>query len=209
MNGESISHKPDRDWLDYVEFVVEIVALAFLIAYTVYAGLQWCEMRKSTKTAQETLVRSQRPWLVNDGPATYEIGQYFKEQDLTGVTFTFQVKNFGPSPGLGVGEGIQPSIRTSGDTHEFDDARKKACQVADGMVSVSSQTIFPQQTISYSNSEFISNLGNRKVVLFYGCIAYRDQFDTKHTTHHTTFCLFGPIAEPHSLGGCGINEEAD
>jgi hypothetical protein len=191
---------------------------AFIAAciYAYLAGGQLKQMRIATTaatmsadTARDTLVRSQRPWLVNDGPATYKVGDVYKDQDMAGVTFSFQIKNFGPAPALDAGFGLQPFIRTAGDMHDFDNARKQACQLADGVINVSSQTIFPQQTVNYTTGGFIPSFGKVQVVLFYGCIAYRDQFDTGHTTHHTTFCVFGPIKEPHSLALCGVNEIAN
>ncbi len=205
-----------RDRLERWKFRVEVTTAIIIAIYTGIAAWQLCEMRKATRaatksadTAQDTLIRSQRPWLVNDGPATYKVGSVYKAQDSAGVNFSFSVKNLGPSPALDAGFGVQPFVRTSGDTRDFEGARKQACQLADGVVNVNSQTIFPQQIVDYGTGGFIPNFSKVRTVLFYGCIAYRDQFDTKHTTHHTTFCVVGPIKEPHSLGLCGINEIAD
>lgn len=215
-NQDDGPRQEKRDRLERWKFRVEVTTAVIIALYTGIAAWQLNEMRKATRaatksadTAKDTLIRSQRPWLVNDGPATYKVGSFYKEQDSAGVDFTFQVKNFGSAPGLDVGEGLQPFVRTSGDMRDFDTARKQACQLADGIVNVNSETIFPQQTVSYSTGAFIPNFSKVRAALFYGCIAYRDQFDTMHTTHHTTFCVFGPIKEPHSLAICGVDEIAD
>jgi hypothetical protein len=55
------THKPNRDRLDYVKFGVEVVGLGFLIAYTVYAGLQWGAMKgQLTELRQQTTLTRQQ-----------------------------------------------------------------------------------------------------------------------------------------------------
>lgn len=63
------SHKPDRDWLDYVKFAVEVLGLTFLILYTVYAGLQWCEFRRANNIAQRSLTLTKE--LATTGQAAF------------------------------------------------------------------------------------------------------------------------------------------
>jgi hypothetical protein len=66
-----------RDWLDYVKFAAEIIGLLVLIAYTTFAALQWCQMKRATDLAQkanadawllanranQTAIDSERPWV--------------------------------------------------------------------------------------------------------------------------------------------------
>lgn len=68
-------------------------------------------------------MRSQRPWLVNDGLASLAIGKV--SNDSISGEFTFTVKNFGPSPALVVGEEIRPLVRTFQEkTNVFEEARR-------------------------------------------------------------------------------------
>jgi len=203
--------------LNRSQFGVATVTVIVLFIYTVIAGYQAWKMRTATiaatesaDTARDALIRSQRPWLVNDGEAMFTVDG--SGEDSASLTFTFKVKNFGPAPALDVGYGIHPFVRNLADKPNlFEDARKQACELADSAVSVRGDSIFPQQAITYTSKGGFIVPGFSKVtmVLFYGCIAYRDQFDTQHTTHHTTFCQFGPIRKPNSLSFCGVHEIAD
>jgi hypothetical protein len=122
-------------------------ARAAVIAASIYAAiaaLQWHEMRKATDTARDTLIRSQRPWLVNDGEATFMVDS--SNEDSVSLSFTFHVKNFGPSPALDVGYGLHPFVRNVSDKPNlFDEARTQACELADGMVKVRGDSIFPRR----------------------------------------------------------------
>ncbi len=76
-----------RDWFDYAKFVGEIIGLGVLIAYTTFAALQWCQMKRATDLAQkangdawtlanranQTAIDSERPW----------VGTTFTIQDWT------------------------------------------------------------------------------------------------------------------------------
>ncbi len=58
-----ITCKTEKDWRDKIKFGAEMVGVAFLIAYTVFAGQQVCQMRRANKIAHDALVASQRPWV--------------------------------------------------------------------------------------------------------------------------------------------------
>jgi len=215
----SYHHAKATPWwkrLSTWQFVAEIaIFMVGVRVACIYKG-QLEQMIMTNRISHDALVASQRPWLMNDGTATYTFR--ISGKDMATTTFTFNVKNFGPSPALDVGFGIYPFIRGDPnggpERHDlFEDARKQACQSADGIITVSGNSIFPQQVHTYGTGGMIEGSMVSKVgaVLFYGCIAYRDQFDTKHTTHYTTFCVFGPVKEPHppQLALCGRNELAD
>jgi hypothetical protein len=166
--------------------------------------------KEGAEIARDTLMRSQRPWLVNDGPASVAIDKV--SNDSISGEFTFTLKNLGPSPALVVGEEIRPFARTFQEKADvFEEARRAACQEADTKASIAGDSIFPQQTHSYTTSGafFVSGITPKYgTVLISGCIAYRDQFDTTRTTHHTTFCLMTDIKTPAKLFLCGNNERA-
>jgi hypothetical protein len=184
--------------------------MIFLIVYTVLTGILALFSVKSNGTAKETLMRSQRPWVANDEGATLTIDKV--EDDSVSGSFTFTAKNFGPSPALNVGQTIYPFVRTLPDASEFEEAKKKACGGAFTTSSIAGDSIFPQQTHTYTTSGafYVAGINPKyTTILIEGCIAYRDQFDPRQTTHYTSFCLMGNIRDPNPLHLCGINERAD
>ena len=190
-----------------------------VIAATIYAGiaaLQLHEMRKATVaatssaiTAKETMIRSERPWIGNVGGEEVKIN-IVNTNTVVG-NMKFLAKNFGPSPGLNVGVGAFPFIRRTGDTKDFTEARKQACMWAETNALVLGDSIFPQETRKYDAVILSPVEGIEKVdrMLFAGCIAYRDQFDTTHATHHTSFCMMGEIKHLGALYNCGTGDIAD
>lgn len=65
-----ITCKTEKDWRDRFKFWAEMVGLAVLIAYTTFAALQWCEMRKTNKLSGDALSNAktqfqqdQRPYM--------------------------------------------------------------------------------------------------------------------------------------------------
>jgi hypothetical protein len=165
---------------------------------------------EAKNVARDALVRSQRPWVGREG-ASYVI--YESRTDAISLTFDFDVKNFGPSPALNVGYGLQPFVRSISEKPTlFQDMRRQACQFANAYAGVAGDSIFPGQISKWGTTGAFPVPGLKqgtRNILFYACIAYRDQFDTEHTTHHTTFCVFGPIAKPYSLVSCGEHDLAD
>ncbi len=215
-NNTNREPAPPEVWADIKKNPESVMAIFTMLifaataAYAVIATLQWCALLDSNKINRENVIAAQRPWLTNDGNGSLVITDV-SEDALTG-SFTFNVKNFGPSPALDVGQAIQLFVRTRGDMSEFDEAKKKACQSADAGAVVGGNSIFPQQTHNYSWEPSFLVPGLRKeigVILIEGCLAYTDQFAPKRITHHTTFCVMGGIKNTGKLALCGYHEIAD
>ncbi|MGO9058508.1 MAG: hypothetical protein ACLQU2_14150 [Candidatus Binataceae bacterium] len=78
-------------------FAVEVVALVFLIIYTLFTGYQSCQMRKSTKAATESAdasVASVRAWIGITSIEGPDVGS-IQTQPLTR-----KIENTGRAPGL-------------------------------------------------------------------------------------------------------------
>jgi hypothetical protein len=194
--------------------IIELCVLAVGIKVAcIYSG-QLKEMIATNKTSHDALVASQRPWLVNDGKPILTVDKI--GDDWIGGSFTFTVKNFGPSPALNIGQGIHFFVRTPHETDDvFEEARKDACQWADTDAFIAGTSIFPNQAHTYGPQGAFRVPGitpaySNSMILVAGCIAYRDQFDIHHTTHHTTFCLMGSAKDkPMPLYLCGHDEIAN
>lgn len=65
-SGNPIPGQPKRDWFDYSKFALQAIGLLVLIAYTIYAGLQWSQMRKAVKAAEDANVNAQRAFSETD-----------------------------------------------------------------------------------------------------------------------------------------------
>jgi hypothetical protein len=103
-NGGCIPHQSQRDWLDYFTFFLQVIGLGVLIAYTAYAGLSWCEMRKaanaardSVNVARDTLVASNRPWLDAEVQTT---GPLIFDDQGGRLRIKVTLKNVGHSPAV-------------------------------------------------------------------------------------------------------------
>ncbi len=113
-HGYQITCKKEKDGWDRVKFWAEMLGLLVLVAYTTFAALQWCEMKKAVKAAQganqiasDNLTISQRPWLGVDGIPTIvvplKVNKLTEDQAKLDSSVAVSVKNFGNSPALGVG----------------------------------------------------------------------------------------------------------
>jgi hypothetical protein len=199
-----------RHWQTFgVQIALTVfTALAFGAAayYACYAKKQWKQMTESNRLTRQSIEASQRPWLGRDGKPEVVL-QILPDSMVTG-TVGVPIKNFGPSPALRVGLGAYPWIRIGGDSNK---AREEACKLADAWVREVSESVFPQQTKKLSTpvTSQVNGVEKAPMVLISGCIAYRDQFDTTKTTHHTTFCVFGSFSNLESLSSCGFDEIAD
>lgn len=212
LKKETTYSHPDPTPLWKIILEIGAVAVGSLVAI-IYIG-QLCQMIKQNELTRNALLANQRPWLGNDGPATLTIDSV--EADYASGRFTFTVKNFGPSPALSVGQGIQPFVRSAegakNNSYDFDKAREQACGAAYTNAFIAGTSIFPQQTFTYTHSGGFNVQGitpQNQLILIEGCIAYRDQFDPTKTTHYTSFCLFGGIKTPFIPSLCGVNERAD
>jgi hypothetical protein len=99
-----------RDWLDYATGVLELIGLVVLIAYTTFAALQWCEMKRSVgqaqdalKTAREQFAKDERPyiWLANDSAGPFTVAA------LPGplhdhLALNYRYTNYGKTPAVNV-----------------------------------------------------------------------------------------------------------
>ncbi len=54
-DSNNITSKPPRDWYEYTMLIVQSLGVIFLIAYTTFAALMWCEMRKTNKLTGDAL----------------------------------------------------------------------------------------------------------------------------------------------------------
>ncbi len=203
----ALDHRRYR--LEWKLFRISRYTAVVLLFYTAITGLIAYYSFKSVDAARESLVRSQRPWLGKDGPP--ELTMEIVNTDMVSGNLIIPVRNYGPSPALDVGTSAVPFIRTKGDMSEFKEAREKACRWAETAVVVSGDYIFPQNVKKLDAIVLsrVEGIEKRDRFLIAACIAYRDQFDMTHTTHHTTFCVMGAIKDTTSLYSCGIQEIAD
>lgn len=99
--NNQISNQTNKTAYDYVLLGVQIVGVAFLIAYTIFAGFQWCAMRKANRIAQDALITQTRPWVNIEEMALQEqLLNEDKKTGTTGVSFnmTYKLQNYGKSP---------------------------------------------------------------------------------------------------------------
>jgi hypothetical protein len=232
-SGYQITCKTEKDWRDKVKFWAELVGLAFLIAYTIFAGLQWCEMRKAAnaakganEAAREALIRSQRPWVgITEAPT---ITRILNEERIIGLQVTFWVKNYGPSPAiyLNLVPGGMPVAGDPGPAPTVleckiaEDYAKGhiAKEMRNGKLSpigvpAEGFTVFPNERLDIRPIASYDRPNNPKSYFtFYGCVAYGDQFGK--SIHHTPFCCqsTNPLhdaAVGQSLIACMTNTSAD
>jgi hypothetical protein len=216
-NGQSKSHKPDRDWLDYVKFVVEVIGLGFLIVYTVYAGLQWRESKKAAKaaesaatTASNELELSDRPWLRVEADA--KNGLMFVNGRQASFMLTLSIKNVGKS----IAKGIQVDAKivpTDPGMPLVTDAAQRQGQLCDHpmLTPIGAFDLFPsdnpterQIDVSALPSEIAAqsvkatfpNGSSHDIVGFYvfGCVTYRSSFgNSYHQTRFSYHLISGPF----------------
>ena len=211
--------------------IVEGVGVVFLIGYTTFAALQWCEMRKAVKAAErantaahDALTRSNRPWLGVDSAKFLNPPTSFKTAgDVGWIGFNVEmvVKNYGTSPALAVGIFDYPYSAKMGmsakeGNQAFQANSDNMCSHADGrnrFVAPETQrgmAVFPGQLTTYTTNgagAVERPVENGSYFQWIGCISYRDQFSEK--THHTRFCFIGKIGVAGPMNDCGINSEAD
>ena len=218
---QSIAHSQEaahaKKWYKDKTFLVSLAGVLVVFAYTTFAALQWSATKKAANaakdaagTAHDALVRSNRPWLTDEGvpKLTFKL----LPDDTVAGNLVFPVRNLGPSPALEVGVGAIPFIRHAGDGSDFVLARKESCQWAETTVRSGGDSLFPQQVKQYDAAilKTVPGFGSRaKRFLISGCIAYRDQFDRTRTTHHTSFCVMGDVSQPELLYNCNNGEMAD
>jgi hypothetical protein len=191
-NGNSQGSHPahDRDWLDYLKIAAEIIGLGFLIAYTVYAGLQWSEMKRATDSSREIFTVGRRPWLGIDGVPT------MAQNDRGGWIIESRTKNFGFSVGLHYVFATNPIIGGySGDLTEPIDA---ACRMGENLTLGGNglneahpvdhgYTVFPGNSMKNQ----AQSVGGDGGVIFIGCLSYLDEFSKighDPVVHRTPFC---------------------
>ena len=92
------------DGWDYTKLIAEFLGLGFLIAYTIFAGQQVCQMRKANRISKDQFRVDQRPyvWLLTDHmvdlpPVIVAAGDH-KGQ----IGAAFHYSNYGRSPALEV-----------------------------------------------------------------------------------------------------------
>ena len=206
-----------------ISHIVAFLTLASLIFYAAYtvkiykANVQSAEAAKeSARAVKEGTQRAYRPWLGKESIVELKADILGPPSDDTVAgQLSVAVKNFGPSPALNAGLGAKPFIRTTGDDSDFTNARQWACKEADVLAMISGTSVFPQQTFQLNTPVLSEVKGVTRItkaggtILVAGCIAYRDQFDTTHTTHHTSFCVMGKIQKLQTLYVCDIQEIAD
>jgi hypothetical protein len=201
---------------------LEGFGLFVLIVYTIFTGLMYRANKKAAdaaksaaETAHDALARSTRPWLGVDGPVTFSVQK--AGEDWAEIISKVTVKNFGPSPAFRVGYGIYPfnpqTVTAKEANNLWDEARSGSCEIADSLIAkeTGGDVIFPQQTSAYTSQMDHSLPGFSKSgwLFLSGCIAYRDQFDTTRTTHHTKFCFYGRTTKSEPMNHCGRGETAD
>jgi len=202
--------------LDGYNSFVATATLVAVIWYACIAHGQLNQMRDATvaathsaNTAKETMLRSQRPWIGNEGSG---VKIKILNTNMVAGNMMILAKNFGPSPALNMGVGAFPFIRsTASDDSDFSKAREKACAEADTNALILGDSLFPQQASRYDAIVLsaVEGIEKRDRMLFAGCISYRDQFDITHPTHHTSFCVMGAIKHLDALYNCGTGEIAN
>jgi len=207
-------HKPPwqkkRDWFDYVKFGAEIIGLGVLIAYTTFAALQWCEMKKATKatqtaaqaaadsvkTTQKQLELSARPWI------TFRLGVTgpfeFDGKGTAHLKLRITVKNIGHSiaQGINVQAEMFPYSFKQSEFFQPIDRQKKLCDPMRRDVPdehTPGVTLFPDEEFTQNLGPTISkkeidgtilpfpNTSDRYIApMLIGCIDYRFSFATEH-----------------------------
>ncbi len=83
-----------RDGWDIAKLIAEFIGLAFLIAYTVFAGQQVYQMKRTNKISSDSLEAQTRPWIDIDPNIV------ITNQDSRNFRFKFKIRNYGHSPAI-------------------------------------------------------------------------------------------------------------
>jgi len=191
----------------------------------------------SAKVAQDTLIRSQRPWIGVAGNPTISDMDI---QDLTlRFTLTFSIKNYGTSPAIHINMIPVPQFFHANSAQEFFGLLKETSEgVCHSIDSYSAKSkglqytpaglqrimepamgiaVFPQdtQTVKPFKTSAHADTPHALTVpmTITGCIGYQDQF-SKAIVHHTRFCYqtrdaIIAIKGEETLMQCRISSDID
>jgi hypothetical protein len=221
----------EKKWLGRFQTLLEALTLAAVIWYATLAHRQWKEMGRAATAAEganneahDALTRSARPWL---GPEHFSLLTVpVVVGNSVSLTTEITVKNFGPSPALGVRVWFAPytgpkigTATAKQRNQDFVDASDKMCEIADtkttsppdevGRMEIGDY-IFPNQPTVYhtEGASDAPGFSESRFVELIGCISYGDQFGGQKL-HHTKFCFIGPATKAGELNKCMINETAN
>lgn len=199
--------KPNRDWLDYVEFAMGIVGLGFLIAYTVYAGLQWCAMRESNRINNAALVATERAYVSVTG---LDIRQSTFNPKLVSYIVGPIIVNSGNTPTKNLWwtavTGTPPiTVDQEPTTEDLSAATRNHATLA------ARQEVrdLIEQPISTAYAEILKKSFAHKHIPVYGAIVYEDGISNPSVVHVRRYCYslyVNPyFTEPNGLSyaACG------
>ncbi len=199
------------------------IAIAAVAGAWLYAGIavfQWCEMRETNSTSQNTLHQAYRPWItieivdniaeVTDrmlGPGTYTAGY-----EAVGAVAHAVAKNAGTSPAI---HGFTQGSISTGATADMVAQENADCEAADAIQRTNlglhntGYVVFPDEhshPFDLAMSRKRSDLTDKNYLV--GCTVYTDQYGTNH---HTRFCFrwIEPKNTTESIQPCPENWDAD
>jgi hypothetical protein len=237
--------------VNWLSFWVALATLASLIVYARITHSQLVEMRKATiaatnsahaaksaaDTAQDALVRGQRPWVGVLGVPTIKGPVQMMGPNLA-VDFVVTVKNYGPSPALHTrvlaGGFFPENIKSVDDLfRQWSDAADSVCEGAAvdlkqiyrlpswnnlppsvQLHPVSGSIVFPNDVVGTEIEVQTANKPEALNTVFdiVGCAAYGDQFGK--AIHYTRFCYGSggtakQLSPSSKLHLCGFNQSAE
>jgi hypothetical protein len=195
--SDETSGRSKRDWHDHAMLWVQGVGVFFLIAYTTFAALQWCEMRdangfssRAITNAEEQFREESRPYIwfsVGGGlerPRNISGGKYDKH-----LAVPFQFTNYGKSPAIDVREDLHMAIgENAGNEIQWRNIPAK-----------SGSMVPPGDT---AHNAFISDgivddatlskiVDGTTMLILYGHFEYTDMVSEPPVTYTSEFCFGG------------------
>jgi hypothetical protein len=187
-----------REWFE--DHAVEIVGVAILLGYTIFAALQWSVMSGQLQQMKS----GYRPWLgLAEGRAKTSMQQSSSPGMLTTpltidaagtahIASSITAKDFGSYPAQEVILTATLKLaRPDGGELPYD-AAKKECTM--GIPAHAGTAVFPQETLtwaavgsSFTKDQMKNARGNSPEFMAYmiGCIIYRDQYGCRRYTGFT------------------------
>jgi hypothetical protein len=226
-----------NSWWGQSQRWVETIGVGVAIALALFTLLNLREIRKQTpaviksgdasasaaRTAHDSLIRSQRPWVGPDGVPAFDRPLIIDGDGTVHATFTVEINNFGPSPSLSTNMEAELYIQpTNGDRLEFERSTERSCSMADMDSSPvppskyrTGRYLFPNgfQRYQYNTSTHRGGAtapGPGTAIDIIGCIVYYDLFD--EGAHHTRLFYMGNIpvgTASAQLSPCAVNQRID
>lgn len=204
--SHALAPKKQRDWHDYAMLIIQGVGVFFLIAYTTFAALQWCEMKKTAtaaieanKSADKTFRLTNRAHVtVVGGPGRY---QSDSTVPLVGVTLMVTGNNPASSVRRSIKWDVKKIPLPSLD-HDY---------LGDPPYLVEKFSFQWPDTESLSTKVNLSEAQRKQIesghyaVILWGTVEYI----TFEETHHTRFCWVMQSDFKGASQRCPVHADAD